>query len=207
MTAAPDVRAQPVTRHRLGRAERSAAIVVAASRAFAEGGYVATSMSDIARAAGVSHPIVYRHFESKDAVYEAILEGARVRLAAALSAADASGRYGPTPAALLAAARADTDAFRVLWRYAVREPDFAHYADAARRELLRSTTIALEPIVAREHLRWAARAMVAYVVEAVLVWIEDGDARLDRRFVAATDAALHAGVRSWAKLPGSGGRA
>ena len=51
-----------------------------------------------------------------------------------------------------------------------------------------------------EHLRWAARATIAYVVEAVLVWVEDGDAAPRRRFVAATNAALRAGVRSWAKV-------
>jgi AcrR family transcriptional regulator len=184
---------------RLGRDERRASIVVAAARAFAAGGYAATSMADIASAAGVSHLIVYRHFESKEAIYEAVLERALAHLDLALSAEHASGRYGPTPATLLAAARADVDAYRVLWRHAAREPDFAHHADAARRRVLRSTTVALESLVAREHLRWAARATVAYVVEAVLAWIEDGDARLDDRFVAATEAAQRAGVRRWAK--------
>jgi AcrR family transcriptional regulator len=193
------------TRRRLGRAERRASIVAAAARAFAVGGYAATSMADIASAAGVSHLIVYRHFESKEAIYEAVLERALANLEQALSAEHASGQYGPTTSVLLAAARADADAFRVLWRHAAREPDFAHHRDVARRRLLRSTTVALESLVPREHLRWAARATVAYVVEAVLVWIEDGDERLDDRFVAATDAAQRAGVRSWAK-PSQPGR-
>ncbi|MGH8985668.1 MAG: hypothetical protein ACRDY6_17575, partial [Acidimicrobiia bacterium] len=90
-------------------------------------------------------------------------------------------------------------AFRVLWRHAAREPEFAHRADETRDRVLELTAAALAPIVAPEHAHWAARATVAYLVEAVLVWIEDGDGRFDARFVTATEAALRAGVRSWAK--------
>ena len=63
----------------------------------------------------------------------------------------------------------------------------------------RLTAAALAPGILPDHARWAARATVSYLIEAVLVWIEDGDSRLDRRFVAATEAALRAGVRSWAR--------
>jgi AcrR family transcriptional regulator len=202
-TTAPTTATTGVTR-RLGREERRASIVAAAARAFSVGGFTATSMADIATASGVSHLIVYRHFESKEAIYEAVLDRALVHLDAVLAAGDASGKYGPTPAALLAAARADVDAFRVLWRHAAREPDFARQVDAARRRVSALTTAALEPLVAPEHLCWATKATVAYVVDAVLIWIEDGEARLDDRFVAATDASLRAGVRSWAEPPRSG---
>ena len=197
MTATARTRARPGTR-RLGRDERRASIVTAAAGAFATGGFAATSMAELATAAGVSHLIVYRHFESKEALYEAVLDRAVRHLDAALAADAASGRYGPTPAALLASARADVDAFRVLWRHAAHERAFARRADAARARVLRPTLAALESIVAADHRRWAARATVAFVVDAVLVWVEEGDARLDERFVAATDASLRAGVRSWA---------
>jgi AcrR family transcriptional regulator len=198
VTPAASTRA-PSGMRRLPREARRASIVAAAARAFAPGGFTETSMADIAAAAGVSHLIVYRHFESKEQIYEAVLERALAHLDTALAAAGASGRYGPTPAALLGSARSDVDGFRVLWRHAAREPRFEQYGDAARRRLLRPTTAALGPLVGREHRRWAARATVAYVVEAVLVWIEEGDPRLDDRFLAATDASLRAGVRSWAK--------
>ncbi len=184
---------------RLGRTERRTAIVDAATVAFAGGGYNATSMADIARACGVSHLIVYRHFESKECLYETVLERAIDVLTRALSVEGARGRYGPTPATVLAAARADDSAFRVLWRHAAREPEFARYAAAARAQVHRITQEALTPIVEPEHARWAARATTAYLIEAVLVWIEDGNSRLDARFVAATEASLRAGVRAWAK--------
>jgi len=184
---------------RLRRPERRAAIIDGAARAFARGGFAATSMADVAAASGVTHLIVYRHFESKEALYEAVLERALELLAVALSDTRAVGSHGPTPAALLGAARADRSVFEVLWRHATREPDFARFADRARDQLRAVTETALAPHVVAEHLRWAVRATNAYVVEAVLVWVEDGDSRYDERFVAATNAALKAGVRSWAK--------
>jgi AcrR family transcriptional regulator len=174
-------------------------ILDAAASAFASGGYAGTSIADVARAAGVSHLIVYRHFVSKEELYGAVLERARLRLVETLADDRAIGAYGPTPATVLAAARADENAFRVLWRHAAREPEFADRADRARKHLLEITTAALEPMVVPEHLPWAARATVTYVIDAVLVWVEDGDARLDSRFVAATVAAMRAGVRSWAR--------
>jgi AcrR family transcriptional regulator len=185
------------------RPERRAAIISGAAGAFARGGYASTSMADIAAATGVSHLIVYRHFDSKEGLYEAVLERALELLAQALSDERAVGSHGPTPAALLGAARANRAMFQVLWRHATREPDFAPFADRARDRLRDTTETALAPHVASEHLRWAARATNAYVVEAVLVWVEDGDPRYDERFVNATNAALKAGVRSWAKSSGA----
>lgn len=44
---------------------------------FAERGYHATSIEDIRRAAGISRPVFYDHFESKEAVYIACLQRAR----------------------------------------------------------------------------------------------------------------------------------
>ncbi len=187
------------TQTRMRRPERRAAIIDGAAGAFARGGYAATSMADVAAASGVSHLIVYRHFASKAVLYEAVLERALELLDGALSDERAIGSHGPTPAALLGTARADRSMFEVLWRHATREPDFARFADRGRDRLRDATETALAPHVAAAHLRWAVRATNAYVVEAVLVWVEDGDARYDERFVAATNAALKAGVRSWAK--------
>jgi AcrR family transcriptional regulator len=186
-------------RRRLGRDERRDSIVVGASRAFAGTGFTSTSMADIAGAAGVSHLIVYRHFDSKLALYVAVLERATVHLARGLAARGAIGTYGPTPGAMLAAARADETGFRILWRHATREPEFTSWVDGARRVVEALTRDALTPIVPSAHREWAVRATGAYLVDAVLHWIEDGDPSLDSRFVVATDAALGAGVRAWAQ--------
>lgn len=53
--------------------ERREEILLAALRVFARKGLAATKISDIAAAAGLSHGLVYHYFESKDAVYAALL--------------------------------------------------------------------------------------------------------------------------------------
>ena len=68
------------TKPRLPASERRAAVVDAALRAFAEGSYAGATTAEIARAAGVSEPILYRHFECKRDLYFACLEEAWARL-------------------------------------------------------------------------------------------------------------------------------
>jgi AcrR family transcriptional regulator len=64
--------AQP--RSRLPLAERRALIVEAAGRRFGEQGFDATRLDEVAAAAGVTKPIVYRHFGSKRDLYLALLD-------------------------------------------------------------------------------------------------------------------------------------
>jgi AcrR family transcriptional regulator len=59
---------------RLPAAERRLALVETAVRVFAEGSYRGTTTAEIARAAGVSEPILYRHFASKRDLYLAALD-------------------------------------------------------------------------------------------------------------------------------------
>jgi AcrR family transcriptional regulator len=55
------------------KAERRRQLVGAASRLFAERGFRAVSMEDLAAEAGVSGPAVYRHFASKEALLADLL--------------------------------------------------------------------------------------------------------------------------------------
>jgi AcrR family transcriptional regulator len=61
---------------RLPAAERRCALVDAALQVFSESSYAGATTAEIARAAGVSEPILYRHFESKRDLYFACLDGA-----------------------------------------------------------------------------------------------------------------------------------
>lgn len=61
-------------RRRLPPAERRALILQAAGRLFAERGFDGTRLDEIAAAAGVTKPILYRHFTDKTALYVALLE-------------------------------------------------------------------------------------------------------------------------------------
>jgi AcrR family transcriptional regulator len=59
---------------RLPAAERRQALIETAIKVFSEGSYHGTTTSEIAKAAGVSEPILYRHFASKRDLYLAALD-------------------------------------------------------------------------------------------------------------------------------------
>lgn len=60
--------------------ERRDSIDAAAAELFARHGYAGTRLEDVAGAAGVTKPIVYRHYESKKALYLALLAKHRADL-------------------------------------------------------------------------------------------------------------------------------
>ncbi len=64
-----------MTQHRLKSDERCEAIRTALREVFAEKGFDGATTRDLAKAAGVSEALLYRHFPSKKAMYEAISEG------------------------------------------------------------------------------------------------------------------------------------
>jgi AcrR family transcriptional regulator len=59
---------------RLPAAERRLALIETAVKVFAAGSYRGVTTAEIARAAGVSEPILYRHFASKRELYLAAVE-------------------------------------------------------------------------------------------------------------------------------------
>ncbi len=60
--------------HRLSGPERKETILSAAQGLFASKGFHGVSIDEIARAVNVSPAILYRHFDSKQALYSAVLE-------------------------------------------------------------------------------------------------------------------------------------
>lgn len=98
---------------------------------FAERGFHATAMDDIAGAAGVTKPVVYQHFTSKRALYTEMLEDVGGRLLDELAHATAEATTGR--ARVEAGFRAyfrwvtdDRDAFRVLFGASARnDAEFA----------------------------------------------------------------------------------
>jgi AcrR family transcriptional regulator len=63
-----------VTHVRMPAAERRQALIDTAIRVFSDGSYRGTTTAEIARAAGISEPILYRHFASKRDLYLAALD-------------------------------------------------------------------------------------------------------------------------------------
>ena len=67
-------------KERLPASERRAAVLDTASRVFARSSYRAATTAEIAREAGVTEPILYRHFDSKQALYLSCIESAWQRV-------------------------------------------------------------------------------------------------------------------------------
>jgi AcrR family transcriptional regulator len=169
----------PAQRKLLKRDERVASILRAAARAFAVGGYAATSMEDVAAEAGVTKLIVYRHFATKQELYEAVLDRTRARLQQALGFRE----RGATPnmiGLLVNAARAEPEEFSLLFRHAAREPRFSDYVAEFQRRSVAAAEQALASRVPDPALRaWAARMAFTVVIEGILTWLDAGDPNRD----------------------------
>ena len=72
------------------RAATVGTILAEARRLFTARGFEATSIDDIAEAAGVAKGAVYHHFASKEAVFQRVLEDMQAAIAAAPLPAEAS---------------------------------------------------------------------------------------------------------------------
>jgi AcrR family transcriptional regulator len=113
---------------RLARADRARLIEDAATRLFARQGYASTTVDDIVRAAGVTKPMLYRHWESKQELCIALLERHRDELAAApLAVFDPAARDRRAQAiamieAWLEHTRQHPDAARFLFRPVTGDP-------------------------------------------------------------------------------------
>ncbi len=78
---------------RLPAARRREQLLEVSLELFARQGYHQTSMNEIAEAAGVTKPVLYQHFESKQELYSELLHDVATRLREAVIAAttDAEG--------------------------------------------------------------------------------------------------------------------
>jgi len=75
------------------KAARPGEIVDAALEVFAEKGFAAAKLDDIARRAGISKATLYLYFETKQEIFRAVARAAVASLREALEApAEASGR-------------------------------------------------------------------------------------------------------------------
>jgi len=78
---------------RLPAAERRQQLLDVALGVFAEKGFHGTSMNDVADAAGVTKPVLYQHFDSKDALFNELVDevGSRLEDHIMKAVADADG--------------------------------------------------------------------------------------------------------------------
>jgi AcrR family transcriptional regulator len=191
------------TKRRLLRTEeRQAQILGAASRAFARGGFAATSMDDVAAEAGITRLIVYRHFASKEALYRAVLTLVADRLRQEFLAAmprAAPEDHGWIHRMMLSIARENPAGFRLLMVHAAREPQFAVHHDEWEAKARGVAEAMIGDRFDDPALKaWATRTIVASLVESVLAWLDCGPVSRDEEFVERAGAALAAMYRAGA---------
>jgi AcrR family transcriptional regulator len=175
---------------RMARAARREQLLSAAAAAFLERGFDGTSMESVADHAGVTRMLVYRHFESKQALYQAVLTSAVEQLQASFDP-DAAGTEPGVAGQLLEAARRQPDAFRLLWRHAQHEPEFA--VDAREFRLVAADfadALLASLIPNRARRRWSAILIVDFLYGGICNWLDDGDPSGDDEFARH----LHWGV-------------
>jgi AcrR family transcriptional regulator len=168
----PSQPAAPTPVRRLRRAERREQLLAAATQAFARGGFAATSLDDIAEAAGISRVLLYRHFESKTDLYRAVLDRAVARLTAAVGTRDYTDA---SIDALLQAAADDPDGFRLLFHHAAREPAFRQQMDRFHKGMVATAHRQLARVISdRVWAQWAAQLAPVVAIEAVMAWLDAG---------------------------------
>jgi AcrR family transcriptional regulator len=192
--------AAPATQRRLPVAERRALIVEAAGRLFGERGYDGARLDEIAAAAGVTKPIVYRHFDSKRELYLALLDRHRDDLAGFVASMPADGTKEQRLRAVLEIWLDYVEAHSYAWRMLFRDTGGGSEIAARRREvhaqaravllqLIRS--LASSPVPRRE-LEPLAELMSMGMAALVLWWIEDA--------AVSRAAVLDALTTAWVRL-------
>jgi AcrR family transcriptional regulator len=169
---------------RLNAEQRRASILDAALTRFAAESYDRISLNDLAAATGVSKPVLYDHFASKDALYTALLEREGGLLLAALGASFApdqplDARLRGLAEAMLSFVRRRPEAARLLQR----TPDGGEAARAAH-ERFRATM----------H-RFGAAAILADPVFAARPGLSR---RASAELLATLHGAVLEGIAAWA---------
>jgi AcrR family transcriptional regulator len=189
-----------VSQRRLPVAERRALIVEAAGRLFGERGYDGARLDEIAAAAGVTKPIVYRHFDSKRELYLALLDRHRDDLAGFVASMPAEGTREQRLRAVLETWLTYVEARSYAWKMLFRDTAGGPEIAARRREvhaearavlvqLIRS--LASSPVPRRE-IEPLAELMSMGMAALVLWWIEDA--------AVSRAAVLDALTTAWVRL-------
>lgn len=185
-------------RRRLPAAERRALIVEAAGRLFGERGYEGTRLDDIAAAAGVTKPVLYRHFESKRDLYLALLARHRDDLAGFAEAIPDQGSLRDRLRAVLELWLDYVEARPYAWRMLFRDTGGGPEVEAFRQQVHARARTVLAGIVGslggaripRREREPLAELLSMGMASLVLWWIDNPR--------ASREAIVEAMVRVWA---------
>jgi AcrR family transcriptional regulator len=122
-------------RRRLAPEERRRLIVEAAGELFGEHGYDGTRLDAVAAAAGVTKPVLYRHFADKRALYLALLDRHRADLGSFAGAIPAEGALEVRLRAVLEVWLDYVQAHSYAWRMLFRDTGGGPEVRAVRVEV------------------------------------------------------------------------
>jgi AcrR family transcriptional regulator len=133
----------------MSSAARRAVIEAAATEVFAERGYQAAAIDEIARRSGVSAPVVYDHFDSKRALHAHLLESHLAQMRAVWAAhlvgdGPAEQRIAEALDAWFAYVEAHPYAWRMIFRDTTGDPD----VQADHRRIQAQSSAGLLPLLA-----------------------------------------------------------
>jgi AcrR family transcriptional regulator len=165
---------------RLPAARRRDQLLDVALDVFAAKGFHATSMDDVAEAAGVTKPVVYQHFRSKRALYMELLDevGTQLRDAIVKAGTAAGGPRRQVEAGCAAYFRFVAErrsAFRLMFGGGARRDE--EFADAVRQvEESIADTVAgfIEADIDDEHRRILGHAVVGMAEGTSRYWLING---------------------------------
>jgi AcrR family transcriptional regulator len=168
-------------RRRLPLAERRELITEAAGRLFGERGYDGTRLADIAAAAGVTKPVLYRHFDSKRDLYLALLARHRDDLPTFVGVMPDGGTLGERLRAVLEDWLEYVETHSYAWQMLFRDtgggPDvraFRREVHARAREVLAGIIRALEDArIPPEEIEPLAELMSMGMAALVLWWMDN----------------------------------
>jgi AcrR family transcriptional regulator len=155
-------------------------------------------MDDVAAAAGVSRLIVYRHFDSKEELYDEVVAETAELLKKAFRNSTREHEGQVAVGALLEVAREDPNGFKVLWQHATREPQFAAHADGFRGP----TVTFVKNLLARAglsgtRLTWAAETVLSFAIDAVTHWVALEPPSNDEEFMELMSASMPLLIGAW----------
>jgi AcrR family transcriptional regulator len=179
---------------RLPRTERRAQLLAAAQRVFAENGYHAAAMDEIAEEAGVSKPVLYQHFPGKLDLYIALLEShvddlvGRVK-GALDSTTENRQRVPATVAAFFDFVHNDAGAFRMVFESDLRgEPAVQEAVDRATSASVEAITetITADAGLDEDKARLLAVGLVGMSQVSARYWLQHNQSISKEEAVALT---------------------
>lgn len=160
------------TSTRMRSEDRRRQLLDVACDVFADRGFSATIMDDVAFAAGVTKPVLYQHFESKRALFIAVLEDCGERLIGNILTATKQGEtlreqmiHGFT--AYFDFVKNDDSGFRLLFGSSARnDTDFAEVTNRVLEHFADSVTSLIIEDIPNEERRLIAHALIGMAESA-----------------------------------------